>query len=207
MLRNPQGLATAVVTLLGLNVLFDLLLGVSEVMTLADPGGPTSLFADASLVQLGVGDLVVYLATVVLFVIWFYRVRLNANVWAFDRQSRTAGWAIGSWFIPIANLWIPRQIAVDVWRASRRDPSAADGPGELTLLNCWWTFFVVGDIVDRVATRLYGRAETTDALATAAAWSLAGYLLTIVAAVLAILFVRRLTSMQHAKATGMLSAA
>lgn len=54
---------------------------------------------------------------------------------------------------------------------------------------------------------LYSNAYTADAYVTAASWSFVGYALDIAAAVLAIRFVRRLTSMQHAKATGVLPAA
>ncbi|MFJ3609098.1 DUF4328 domain-containing protein [Streptomyces hydrogenans] len=204
MLRNPNNLAYAVMTLLGVDVFLDLLLAGTEAWTLADPVAAAEATAPAGLALVGGAA---YIATIVVFLVWFFRVRQNAEVWAGDLQSRTPGWAIGAWFIPIANLWIPRHIAADIWRASRRDPSAADGARELTLLNSWWGFWVAGAIVDRVASRMYKWAETLDEWTDAAAWSLAGYLLTIVAGVLAILFVRRLTSMQHAKATGMLSAA
>ncbi|NML50515.1 DUF4328 domain-containing protein [Streptomyces sp. R302] len=209
MLRNPNGLAYAVMVLLGVDVFFDLLLAGDEVWTLADPEAAyeTTTIAGLDPVMAALASGVAYLATVVVFLVWFHRVRKNADVWAPDIHRRTPGWAIGAWFIPFANLWIPRQIAVDVWRASRPDPYAADGARELTLLNSWWTCFAVGAVVDRISNTLYKRAETLDAWTTAAAWSLAGYLFTIAAGVLAILFVRRLTSMQHTRATGMLSAA
>ncbi|MEU3605914.1 DUF4328 domain-containing protein [Streptomyces sp. NPDC035033] len=209
MLRNPNGLAHAVTALLGVNVFLDLLGAGVELWTLSDPeeAYEAGAFAGVNLVALSLADIGAYLATIVLFLVWFHRVRRNADVWALDIQSRTPGWAIGAWFIPIANLWIPRAIAADIWRASRQDPYASDGAREMALLNSWWAFWVAGAVTDQVASRMYSRAETLDAWTTAAAWSLAGYLFTIAAGVLAILFVRRLTSMQHAKATGMLSAA
>ncbi len=209
MLRNPNGLATAVTVLLGVDVaLFSLGAG-SEAWFLADPLAAAEAYGsyEAAFNALSGAGLLSYLATVVVFLVWFHRVRANANVWALDLQSRTPGWAIGAWFIPVANLWIPRQIAVDVWRASRPDPYAPDGARELTLLNSWWTCFVLGLVLDRLSSGLYKQADTMDALSTAATWSLAGYAFIVAAGVLALLFVRRLTSMQHTKATGMLSAA
>ncbi|MEU9855913.1 DUF4328 domain-containing protein [Streptomyces sp. NPDC047974] len=209
MLRNPNGLATALTVLLGVDVLLFLLGAGSEAWILADPLAAAESYAtvEATLNTLTAAGFLAYLATVVVFIIWFHQVRSNAGVWAPDLQSRTPGWAIGSWFIPIGNLWIPRQIAVEVWRASRPDPYAADGARELTLLNSWWTCFVVGVAVDRLSSGLYKQADTLDALTTAATWSMAGYVFIVASGVLAILFVRRLTSMQHTKATGMLSAA
>ncbi|GAA3073733.1 hypothetical protein GCM10017562_46900 [Streptomyces roseofulvus] len=210
MLRNPHGLATAVTVLLGVDVFLCLLSAGTEGWLLADPLAAAEAFAGIEAGGLALPAFAFALtgiATAVVFLIWFHRVRQNAGVFAPDSQTRTEGWAIGAWFIPLANLWIPRQIAVEVWRASRRDPSAADGARELTLLNSWWTCFVVGVVLDRLSSSLYDQAETLDALTTAATWSLAGYGFIVAAGVLAILFVRRLTSMQHTRATGMLSAA
>ncbi|MFF6886560.1 DUF4328 domain-containing protein [Streptomyces sp. NPDC012421] len=209
MLRNPNGLAYAVMALLGVDIFLFLLSAVTEAWFLADPlaAAEAYLSAETGLSMLAVLAACVSVATGVVFIVWFHRVRQNAGAFAPDSQTRTPGWAIGAWFIPLANLWIPRQIAVEVWRASRQDPYAADGARELTVLNAWWTCFVVGVVLDRLSSTLYKQAETLDALTTAAAWSVAGYLVLVAAGVLAILFVRRLTSMQHAKATGMLSAA
>lgn len=209
MLHNPNGLAYAAMALLGVDVFLGLLGAGVQLWTLFDPVGAhgAGVFADFNIAVLSTAAGGVYLATAVVFIIWFHRVRKNADVWALDIHRRTPGWAIGAWFIPIANLWIPRQIAVDVWRASRPDPYAADGTREMALLNSWWAVWLAGEVTDRVAGRMYKGATTPDAWFTAAGWALTSYLLIVAAGVLAILFVRRLTSMQHTKATGMLSAA
>ncbi|KOX26580.1 MULTISPECIES: DUF4328 domain-containing protein [unclassified Streptomyces] len=210
MLRNPNGLSHAVVALLAGNIAFDVLFAVIELRFLltdvaADSFDP-AVFGTLDLNVAYSMAFTLYVATGIVFVVWFHRLRKNAEVWAGDLQGRKPGWAIGGWFVPIANLWIPRGIAADIWRASRWQPYAADAARELALLNAWWTFWVADVVVDRIATQLYKGAETAGAYTTAASWSLAGYLLDIAAAVLAILFVRRLTSMQHAKANGMIPA-
>ncbi|MER6095269.1 DUF4328 domain-containing protein [Streptomyces sp. NPDC001728] len=196
--------------LLAGNIVFDVLLGLEEVRYLtaddADSYDPDRL----GTLDLGVlysVSLMVYLATGIVFIVWFHRLRKNAEVWAADLQTRTPGYAIGGWFIPIANFWIPRAIAAEIWRASRREPYAADGRGELALLNGWWVCWTVSTVTNWVSGQMYETAETTGDYTTASQWSLAGYALDIAAAVLAVLFVRRLTSMQHAKATGMIPAA
>ncbi|MFJ7127820.1 DUF4328 domain-containing protein [Streptomyces sp. NPDC098101] len=210
MLRNPNGLSHAVVALLAGNVVFDVLFAAIELRFLTTDVN-TDFFDPAVFGTLDLNvtydmALTLYVATGIVFIVWFHRLRKNAEVWAGDLQGRKPGWAIGGWFIPFANLWIPRGIAADIWRASRWQPYAADGARELTLLNAWWTFWVADMVVERIGAQLYKRAETAEAYITASSWSLAGYVLDIAAAVLAILFVRRLTSMQHAKATGMIPA-
>ncbi|MEU8621700.1 DUF4328 domain-containing protein [Streptomyces sp. NPDC048623] len=210
MLRNPKGLSYAVVALLAVNIVFDVLLGLLEVGTLTadDPllSGNSLLGAPGVSVVVSL-SLLVFTATVVVFIVWFHRLRQNAQVWAGDLQSRGSGWAIGGWFVPIGNLWIPRNIAAEIWRASRMAPYAADGPGELALLNGWWAAFAVSMLMHWSTSQMFLRAETVDALLSATWWSLATYVVKAVAAVLAILFVRRLTSMQHLKANGMIPAA
>ncbi|MEU4273288.1 DUF4328 domain-containing protein [Streptomyces sp. NPDC026092] len=210
MLRNPNGLSYAVIALLAGNIAFDLLLGVidgrslsADAMDFSDPArfGQLDLNVAYSMA------FTLYVATGIVFIIWFHRLRMNAEVWAGDLQGRGKGWAIGGWFIPIGNLWIPRGIAADIWRASRRQPYAADGAKEMVLLNSWWTCWVAAVVVDRIAAQLSKRAETVEAYTTATWWSLLGYGLDIVAAVLAIFFVRRLTAMQHLKASGVIPAA
>ncbi|MFJ3581498.1 DUF4328 domain-containing protein [Streptomyces sp. NPDC090127] len=211
MLRNPNGLSYAVVALLGANIAFDVLLAVFEIRVLladetagqADP----AVFGSLNLNVAYSMAFTLYVATGVVFIVWFHRLRKNAGVWAPDLQGRGPGWAVGGWFIPIGNLWIPRETAADIWRASRMTPYAADRKGELALLNSWWAVWVAVMIVGRVGALMYRGAETADTFVAAARVSLLGYVLDIVAAVLAILFVRRLTSMQHHKATGMIPAA
>ncbi|WP_030754226.1 hypothetical protein [Streptomyces griseus] len=63
------------------------------------------------------------------------------------------------------------------------------------------------DLVDVLPSRPERAAQTTGELRTAVRRSPAGRLLEAVADVLAVLFVRRPTSMQHATATGMIPAA
>jgi hypothetical protein len=55
-------------------------------------------------------------ATILLFLIWFHRARMNAerHNW---RQRRARAWTFWGWLVPIANLWIPFQIMGDIWRA------------------------------------------------------------------------------------------
>jgi Domain of unknown function (DUF4328) len=52
----------------------------------------------------------------VMFVVWFHRARINADGHGWP-QRESPGWAIGAWFVPVANLWLPFRIMVDIWRA------------------------------------------------------------------------------------------
>lgn len=53
-----------------------------------------------------------------------------------------SGWAVGSWFVPVANLWVPAQAVADLWRNSA--PPGAPGPDPTSpLVKRWWTALVI----------------------------------------------------------------
>ncbi|MFE1232100.1 DUF4328 domain-containing protein [Streptomyces sp. NPDC059442] len=213
MLRNPNGLSYAVMSLLGVTAAADVFalvatFGVRSDLRggLADHPDPAGYEGSLALAAAWFAQGLLLVATAIVFIVWFHRLRRNADVWTPDLQGRGPGWAIGAWFVPVANLWIPRGIAADIWRASRPDPYGPDRSGEFVLLNAWWTLFAVDAVMGRVAARMFDMAETVDGLVDATGWLLASDATNLAAAVLAILFVRRLTSMQHVKATGMIPA-
>ncbi|MFF7649047.1 DUF4328 domain-containing protein [Streptomyces sp. NPDC007983] len=79
-------------------------------------------------------------ALVVLWLVWFRRTYINATVLSPGRLRFGSGYAVGAWFIPVALLWIPKQIANDIWTGS-----TPPGPGRVSraALHWWWMFFVV----------------------------------------------------------------
>lgn len=79
-------------------------------------------------------------ALVILWLVWFRRTYVNATALSPGRLRFGSGYAVGAWFIPIALLWIPKQIANDIWTASARP-----GPGRVprAALHWWWTGFVL----------------------------------------------------------------
>ncbi|MFG2227461.1 DUF4328 domain-containing protein [Streptomyces sp. NPDC048644] len=90
---------------------------------------------------------------------------------------------------------VPRRVAVFTWNASADENSRSR-----VLLNWWWALFLVNLFFGRLAGQRYAKAETLDEIRGAIAGLMTSDVFDIVAAVLAILFVRRLTRMQNEKA-------
>ncbi len=206
-LRSPVGLGRATAALLGLVLVVDLFavgveLYVHGVLDdIVNGGGGADLArradrADSLFETSGVLQSGALLAAAVVFLCWFYRVRVNAEVFDPFGHTMKRGWAIGAWFVPLVNLWFPRRITVEVWKASG-DPERPRGHG---LVNAWWVMWVVSISVSRVASRMYGRAEEAEVGRTAVRLLLFADLTDALAAVLAVLLVLRLTRMQHEKA-------
>ncbi len=149
--------------------------------------------------------LLALIAAIVFFIRWFHRAYSNLRALGQPHLRFGTGWAIGAWFVPILNLFRPKQIANDIWRGS--DPSAPrlnesawkDRPVP-ALLGLWWAAWIVTSVLGNVVGRLWWGADTIEATRDAARLDLASYVLDIPAAVLAILVVRRLTARQEERA-------
>ena len=78
----------------------------------------------------------------ILFLVWFYRARINAERHGYP-QRRARGWAYAGWIVPIVNLWFPFQIMGDIWRAGlpawqRRETA--------WLPALWWTCWLLSGL-------------------------------------------------------------
>lgn len=210
-LRSPLGLANAVTTLLALVIALDVFAIVADINLYSTAGtwapddlasvseaGPADVLVSAASLMQAIG----LLATAVVFIIWFHRVRANGEVFSPNGFDKGRGWAIGGWFVPIGNLAIPYRIARDIWTAStQRAPDGSWRPARTGIITAWWFVWILSLIVDRVASQVYSGAEVPDAVQDSALDMAVATTLDVAAAVLAILFVRRLTAMQHRMAT------
>lgn len=80
-----------------------------------------------------------------LFIAWFFQAYKNLRRLGVANLRYGNGWAIGSWFFPILNLWRPKQIANDVWRGSEPGVEISSGWKAVTvpsLLHWWWGLFL-----------------------------------------------------------------
>ncbi|MFF3418108.1 DUF4328 domain-containing protein [Streptomyces sp. NPDC002698] len=206
-LRSPVALGRATAALLGLVIAADL-------------GG---LWADRAVYEAtrvlvgGVSDVVVrqridhaasldtlavraygiaLVAAVVVYLVWFRRVRVNAEVFSPYGHTMSRAWASWCWFVPLVQLWFPRRIMGEIWDASR----PAGARNRHALLNAWWTFWGLRLLTARLSSVAVGGAETAEEIQNAAVRAAIADGVDIVAAALAIVVVLKLTWMQDRKA-------
>ncbi|MGW8378308.1 DUF4328 domain-containing protein [Streptomyces sp. ODS28] len=152
--------------------------------------------------MLYLGGWPVLFAVALLWLTWFRRMRLNAEAFAPNGMRYPAMMAVVAWFIPFANLVLPKQILNDVWRASATTPSGKRRPGTprvpRTLHTVWWLVWLVYLFLFTAGIRW---AKATEA-STAQSYAV-GELLThgagLLTAFLAMFVVLRLTRHQHAR--------
>jgi hypothetical protein len=209
--RSLRGLAVATNILLGIAgalalVAIPVLANARSVVH--DNASSSTFFAtrdvrDALAAASGVLGLffLVSIAIAVLWIIWMWRAATNTGLFGVARQRFSAGFAIGAWFIPLANFVIPGMQMADIWRGSPTD--APGGTRRSTALVWWWWItFLLGRITVFAApggVRL-GRVYRLSDLDTRVALSIIGNVFVAVSAVLAILVVRRITASQESGA-------
>jgi len=140
-------------------------------------------------------NLVVLIA---LFCIWIYRANYNARQLGATDMQFSPGWAVGWYFIPIANLWKPYQAMREIWQASA-DPAHWQQQPRGTILPLWWTFFLLSNFVGNASFRVSLRAQTVSDLILAGTLSAANDVVDIVADVGALVLVTQIFRMQMAR--------
>lgn len=144
----------------------------------------------------------VFLATGIFFLRWFYLLRRNMHalkVAHFDGHPLDV---VAGFVIPVINLFRPQYHAQDIWKATDlnfpTDRHWAGAPSS-TLIKIWWLFFVLQNIANQVSVQLMIRVSKKEVslLPFYYLTSAVGDALAIVAAVLAIKVVLALTERQE----------
>ncbi|WP_371657455.1 DUF4328 domain-containing protein [Streptomyces sp. NBC_00280] len=145
--------------------------------------------SDASQHQSGLISMIfLYVMTIatVLFLVWLARSRRNAQELSPEAPVPSRGWMIGAWFIPVANLFVPRRFVLDIGRAS--SPSW-EQKRDTTLVNLWWGAWTTHALVLVVAGQAAPGSMAILVVAEA---------LMLAAAVLLGIVIERITALQSA---------
>lgn len=151
---------------------------------------------------LGIATLLLYLATAVVFVIWFHRLYANLEPLGALKLNHATGWAAGCWFVPFLNLVRPVQIAQEIWRKSDPEagPHIARETGSSALIGAWWALWLISSIIGNVSAQLTWSVKTPNDLQSASSLSMVSDGATILAGILALAVVTQLDGRQAARA-------
>lgn len=132
-------------------------------------------------------QIVTYIIGAVIFILWFHRAYGNLRALGVSRLRHGHGWAIGGWFVPIANAFIPKQIANDVWRAG--DHGSRVSP----IVHWWWAAWLIAGSVARVSVGLMDGADNLSDFHTAVIVDVLAQVLGVLSALAAIAVVKGAT--------------
>ncbi|MEV4361837.1 DUF4328 domain-containing protein [Nonomuraea sp. NPDC049625] len=139
----------------------------------------------------GVARFFIFLVAVAGFLAWLFRVRTNAVSLSLNGHRHSRAWVIAGWVMPISWFWIPKQIVDDIWRAST-PPGSAKG-----LINAWWAAWLAAWVMTKATWGLLNFSINLEGIAFALRLEVVGLGLMLIAAVLAIGVIRKITSAQE----------
>jgi hypothetical protein len=203
--RSTRSLGTAVVVLLAVNIA---VLAVSAVFRVLEMGMlgragrgelvtiDEALGSDDRIRAVGIAWIVLLILTGIVWLVWQHRSHTNLRAVGRRNLRFTPGWAVGWWFVPFANLVMPFQTVRELWKASGRD---FDWGRTRTwpVLGWWWAIWIGANVVGRIAAAMFDGADGVAELTSASRMAMLTVVLTIAAAVLAILVVRAIVARQE----------
>jgi hypothetical protein len=145
------------------------------------------------------------LPTIVLFLVWQHRAQSNLRALGSANTRYSPAWAVGWWFIPFANIVKPYGAMRELYKASDPAAGAVDWDSRPTpkKLWLWWTAWLGATVLGAVATVVTSasgnRFPTVNQLVVRHRLEIGADVIRIVAAVLAIMVIRAITSRQAAK--------
>lgn len=85
------------------------------------------------------------IAQIIVGLVWFYRASDNVTRRGLSDRKWGPGWAVGAWFIPLANAILGFLAIREIWRGSQPEarPDAWHGIAIPAWINTWWGLYIV----------------------------------------------------------------
>ncbi len=164
--KDPTGLTRFVVVMMWITLLLAAVAVVIGAVFLSRgvPAQAAEGFTTKDAITGGIGllQVLVLVATCIPFCMWVHRANRNAHALGAKGMQFTPGWAVGWYFIPIANLWKPYQAMKEIWQASHNPRTWGTEPAGL--VSNWWTLWLLTNFLGNWSFRMSMRAETPQAL-------------------------------------------
>ena len=110
--------------------------------------------ADTMVGVIGLGQAAISILLGIIFFVWTYRVCKNAHCLSLTSLENTPGWAVGWYFVPIANLWKPyyalKEAYIESYNADHSRPRIAEAP----LILFWWIIHIISVFIGQISWRL-----------------------------------------------------
>jgi hypothetical protein len=137
---------------------------------------------------LAVAELLTLIACIIVVGRWIYRASANAHAMNVE-MTITPGWAVGWYFVPIANLYKPFHAMREIWWASHESQGGYEERAP-QLVGWWWGLWIITNILANVAWRLgeLGVGPTLDLVAS---------MLNVALCIVLIMIMREITTSQR----------
>ena len=175
-----------------------------DLLQMVDAGGfitPEEANANDSREQLvGIVSFLIAIISAITFILWFRRAYYNLHT-KVEGLSFSEGWAAGSWFVPIVNLYRPYQIMQELYRDTinllNDNGLSGEKPLNTKFLGVWWALWIISRITGQFLFRYSLRAESIDELTTSTMMSMILDMVGIPLALITIKVIKDYSSVEH----------
>jgi hypothetical protein len=159
---------------------------------------------DVLMVINGLLQFFVFIGAAVSFLMWLHRANRNLSPLGASHPEFSPGWAVGWFFIPLANIIVPYRVVKEIWVKSNpllNEPGEESWQqsGSSSVLGWWWGIWLISNMIDQIVFRLALRAETPDELFNLAKLEVVAAAFNIIAAFLAIAVIKGIDKRQELK--------
>ena len=186
--KDSAGAARAAIVVLSIYAVVDLATMVIAWFIPSDPvEGSASDF-------LFLVDSIVLIVCTILVGRWIYRTNANAHSFSED-MSITPGWAIGWFFVPLANLVKPYEGVKETWDISHELAGRREEIGS-PLLGWWWGLWIATNIGSAISARFGGFGD--EPIPALLVFDIVVALVNVLLCLVLVQLIRRLTATQQA---------
>lgn len=208
-----QARAKAVTVLVGIGMMLDLIgvgVGWSQASLLSGMAAGQSytneeIQANDARVQLVAAlSVLVYLSTVVIFLMWIHRAHKNLAFFRAAGLEYSPGWAVGWFFIPFLNLIRPFLVMREIWKASDpnvdyQNSSSWQYSASSPLIGAWWGSWILANVLGRLVSTFSKDASTIDSLLNLTYLTIATDMTNLIPSVLVIVLITAIGRRQQQK--------
>lgn len=162
--------------------------------------GPLGWSLIAIQLLFGLAGIGLWLGSAVVFFIWFAYANGNVPALGVGGKKVGAGWSVGWWFVPFANLFMPFRALKETYIGSQPDVWVIEVTEEETpsIVGWWWGLWLAANAVSQIETRMMF-SGTEGAVTTALYLGLLTITLTIISLVLFVRWCTEITRSQEVK--------
>lgn len=162
---------------------------------------------DTRISSLAILSIIVNILIIIIYLNWKYCAYKNLTILSKSNLKYSAGWAVGSYFIPILWFYRPYQIMKEIWNSSEIN-SEGFNENKNSFLNIipsnlivplWWTCFLISNYLSYYTFKLSRNLYTIEQIETYSKTLLISDIMDIPSALFLIILAKRLSLNQEIK--------
>ena len=111
----------------------------------------------------------VYIACIVLFILWFRRAYNNLNLSNKAYTKYAEGWAAGAWFVPFINLARPYFIMQEIWVKTQEATHNLITHKNGKIIGWWWVIWIINNIGTNFINRYFKETDVEELITSTSA--------------------------------------